>query len=556
MKYFILFCYFVCQGSAFATAPDWSEGAPIPPGGRPNPYGLSESERVKAVEAGRGLAISYPVSVTGLLPPYVPIRDLLRDGQSNPLRELFQFFFEAFRGWHSLNDALAWVGLHPFPAESETGIYTVPYPNGKRPNYPMGLSFVEKHNTTGFTLSCAECHSSNLFGKTVLGLTNRFPRANETFVLAKLTAAATDPGLFQAFSGASADDMVLFNELKKNIRSVGPIKPIQLGLDTSLAQVALSLAHRNQDAFATKNPDLESSPRADFLARTPADSKPAVWWNLKYKDRWLSDGSVVSGNPIFTNLLWNEVGRGADLHELEAWLNNNGETIKNLTTAVFSAEAPRFTDFFSAESLDLEGAKRGEKLFLAHCAGCHGTYEKVWSRPGSEKLAFVEQMKTSLVTYRPHTKVVDVGTDPHRYQGMQSLAQLNALAISQQNGTVIKPQSGYVPPPLVGIWARWPYFHNNSVPSLCAVLTPSSERPASYFAGEANDPDRDFDRECNGYPIDQATPETWKRQEFYYDTSRTGMSNSGHDEDIFIKDGREILSAQDKKDLILFLQTL
>ena len=36
-----------------------------------------------------------------------------------------------------------------------------------------------------FTFSCAACHSSNLFGKTVLGMTNRFPKANEFFIKAK-----------------------------------------------------------------------------------------------------------------------------------------------------------------------------------------------------------------------------------------------------------------------------------------------------------------------------------------------------------------------------------
>jgi len=48
-----------------------------------------------------------------------------------------------------------------------------------------------------------------------------------------------------------------------------------------------------------------------------ADSKPAVWWGLKYKNRWLSDGSVVSGNPIFTNIIWNELVTLNDLTDLK-----------------------------------------------------------------------------------------------------------------------------------------------------------------------------------------------------------------------------------------------
>ena len=155
-----------------------------------------------------------------------------------------------------------------------------------------------------------------------------------------------------------------------------------------------------------------------------------------------------------------------------------------------------------------------------------------------------------------NTPVVDVGTDAYRRQGMKSLEQLNDLSISKANKIVIKEQKGYVPPPLVGIWARWPYFHNNSVPSLCAVLTPSNLRPKAYYAGDALNTATDFDPDCNGYPTAEYTPSSWKQPQYYFDTTRKGMSNSGHDVNIFIKDGQEILTVADKKALIKFLQTL
>ena len=50
--------------------------------------------------------------------------------------------------------------------------------------------------------------------------------------------------------------------------------------------------------------------------------------------RWLLDGSVVSGNPVYTNLIWNEIGRGTDLKELEAWLDKNQKTVDEITAAV------------------------------------------------------------------------------------------------------------------------------------------------------------------------------------------------------------------------------
>jgi hypothetical protein len=294
------------------------------------------------------------------------------------------------------------------------------------------------------------------------------------------------------------------------------------------------------------------------LDAAPADSKPSVWWNLKYKNRWLSDGSVVSGNPIFTNILWNEIGRGADLELLDNWLKNNSKTIDALTAATFATQPPSYFDFFPVETFDLEAARRGESVFNSHCERCHGTYEKNWSKSDSSSFSSRALLETFRVNYHFNTPVLDVGTDSSRREGMNGVAnQLNRLRISKANNIKVEVTQGYVPPPLVGIWARWPYFHNNSAPSLCAVLSPNSERPKSYFAGEAQNKSTDFDNECVGYPIGEQTPKAWKRDgSRFFDSTRKGLSNRGHDEGIFLKDGQDLLSKNDKMDLISFLKTL
>jgi hypothetical protein len=232
--------------------------------------------------------------------------------------------------------------------------------------------------------------------------------------------------------------------------------------------------------------------------------------------------------------------------------------VRELTTAVFSSEAPRFTDFFPAESVDLDRARRGQVHFANACAGCHGNYRKAWDLPNAESLPFADRLRTVEVRYSEKTKVIDVGTDPGRYLGMRSVARgLNPLFISEKRGIVIKPQKGYVPPPLVGIWARYPYFHNNSAPNLCAVLTVGKKRPPSYWAGEALDREKDFDSDCVGYPTGEDVPTAWKKNaEYFYDSRKTGLSNRGHDEKIFVKEGREIFSEEEKRDLIEFLKTL
>lgn len=552
----------------------WSENVLIPAGGRKNILNLNPADLEQLIYKGKIHTQIYPIEITGALPPLRPINNFFENRSSSFFQIILSTIGKAFTGLNSLDDILKNLGLHNYPEKTDIGVYSVPYPNEIRPDYRMGFGIINNHGTQGFTFSCAACHSSQLFGKTVLGLTNRFPRANDYFLKMKNLSPVLKPligtWVFNQVAGSTEPENKMILNTLNNLERVNVKKPLILGLDTSLAQVSLSLNKRSDDAWATPDQFKQIFPSEDiFLDQHPADSKPAVWWNLKYKNRWLSDGSVVSGNPIITNILWNEIGRGTDLKILNTWIKNNLKKIDELTAAIFSIEPPRITDFFTETELNnlnsnsnlstitrLESAKNGEVIFNKTCAKCHGNYEKKWTEANTENLSYAELTQTTLVTYKPTTKVVDVGTDPNRYLGMKSLEQLNKLQISKDYAISVIAQKGYVPPPLVGIWSRWPYFHNNSAPNLCAVLTATNQRPKFYYAGAANDKNTDFDVECNGYPEGDKAPLEWKKDILFYDTNREGLHNTGHDEGIFLKGGQEILTSQDKKDLIRFLQTL
>ena len=529
------------------TTPDWSEGVAIA-APRANPYGLAPDAFAAARLAGQRLALEYPVEISGSLIPWRPIRDFLTESSPSPLRFLLRGIFGNLLHVRKADDLFQRLGLQSFPETPQAYPFDIPaLPEGSDP-VRMGATLFSHGNAEVMTISCAACHASNLFGKKILGLSNRFPRANALFVLGKRATSVVSPALFSGAMHATPDETALYARLRDRVHAVGAKDPQALGLDTSLTQVALSLARRNADDDATFSAALERNPRTEPLQTAVADSKPAVWWNLKYKNRWLSDGSVVAGNPIYTNFLWNEITRGTDLGELRGWLDRNGEAIKNLTTAVFASEAPRYTDFFPADRIDVAAARRGQTTFIAKCARCHGTYEKAWDLPTATALSAVDPFRTTAVLYSPQTRVVDVGTDAGRRNGMASLERgLNPLAISRKNGILIRVSGGYVPPPLVGIWARWPYFHNNSVPTLCAVLLPAKERPVRFYSGDALDPNADFDDSCNGYPTGSATPKSWKTADHLYDTRREGLSNSGHETGV---------TAADRRDLIQFLKTL
>ena len=528
----------------------WEEGTLIH-SPRKNIWELPENDFLSVTTAGKKHAILYPVTITQLLIPYRPLKTFLNSEGSDFHRWLYEqtqrrMPFQTMDGFYD------WLGIHQFPKTAEANVSSLTHPGAAMADDRMGATLIERGGATGVTFSCAACHSSDLFGMKVLGLQNRFPRSFELFDMGTKYIKYLDEFFYRGLFQTTAAEAQMYRQTQQAANWVVTQRPHALGLDNSLSIVALSLHKRKQDEYASR--ETAHSPwnpaRPHPVEKIPLGSKPMPWWNVKYKNRWLSDGSVVSGNPIFTNILWNEIGRGSDLKELETWLINNETKLKELTAAVFAAEAPAPWRLVDPCSFDIDQAKRGQKIFMNQCQGCHGAYEKAWDE-SVVSTACADRLKTARVHYHQTTPVIDVGTDPNRYLGVQHFAdRLNDLKISKAFQTVVKPQKGYVPPPLVGIWARYPYFHNNSAPSLWQVLTLPEQRVKGYWMVPADDFKRDFDWTTNGYPSEALIDARWKQdKEYYFDSSLPGLSNQGH------KFGTQ-LSPSDKNDLIKFLQTL
>ena len=106
----------------------------------------------------------------------------------------------------------------------------------------------------------------------------------------------------------------------------------------------------------------------------------------------------------------------------------------------------------------------------------------------------------------------------------------------------IRPQPGYVAPPLDGIWITAPYFHNGSVPTLEAVLN-SSLRPR-YWKRNFND--QQYDYKNIGWRYKKMRSPYTKK---IYNTDIPGYGNYGH----YFGDG---LSNAERKAVIEYLKTL
>ena len=538
---------------------DWSENAVIPAGtNRANIYNLDATTLEKMKTEGYKHAMNYPVTVTGLVIPYRALLNFFNTDSNNPLKKLILQMGKNYAGFKNEAELYQWLGLNQFNPSSATGIYKMPYPNGKKDQFYVGAGLVTTAHGDGLTFSCFACHSANLFGTTVLGLTNKRPHANKFFHMARGVVPYIPNAIFQLGTRASNEEVLMFDRTKKNLLSVSATVPQVLGLDTSLPQVALSLARRNEDDYATKNKMYEKYPRPNELETFVSDSKPLPWWNLKYKTHWLVDGSITAGNPILTNILWNEIGRGADLVELLGWMRDNKSTIDELTVAAFATEAPRWTDFFPASTINLDRARKGEQVFATRCQSCHGEYQKAWSAQNAGDLNDVEILATTKVIYHEQTPVKDVGTDPNRYLAIKAFSDsLNSLAISKWMKTTVVPQAGYIPPPLVGIWSRYPYLHNNSIPNLCALFTRPENRPSTFIQGPALNRETDYDKDCVGYPVGDKIPKEWQKDtEAIYVAGIGGLTNLGHSRMIVNEQGKELLTPDDKLNLINFLKTL
>ena len=141
-----------------------------------------------------------------------------------------------------------------------------------------------------------------------------------------------------------------------------------------------------------------------------------------------------------------------------------------------------------------------------------------------------------------------IGTDRHRLDSYTFDFAANQYSLypdSQYRFTHFHKTQGYANQPLDGIWARAPYLHNGSVPTLRALLDDPKDRPARFYRG--NDV---YDQVRGGFVTDVAGDPADPRgaRYFLYDTSQPGNGNGGH------RYGMD-LTAADKDAIVEYLKT-
>ncbi|NOT25822.1 MAG: cytochrome c [Acidobacteria bacterium] len=176
-------------------------------------------------------------------------------------------------------------------------------------------------------------------------------------------------------------------------------------------------------------------------------------------------------------------------------------------------------------------AARGAAVYGTTCLECHGDHRfKDGVRAGSRIGTVV--------------RASDIGTDRYRLDSYTATFAANQYALFPESPYRFKrfrKTDGYANHPLDGIWARAPYLHNGSVPTLRDLLNAPEQRPVAFFRGYDV-----FDRARVGFISD--VPEEEGRRFFRYDTTIPGNSNSGHLYGVSLPD-------EDKQAIVEYMKT-
>jgi hypothetical protein len=250
------------------------------------------------------------------------------------------------------------------------------------------------------------------------------------------------------------------------------------------------------------------------------------------------------------------------------WVGNNTSLNERNLSAVFASTIPptldkcnllRVANFLKAlappafpGTIDQALAARGEPIYNATCARCHGAAKPpfrgadgAWDLVGTVvPLAKIGTDRWNFDAYTPELARVQ-----NSLYSQYPLANSRACPGDPEarkypaRFTHFRKTDGYANSPLDGLWLRAPYLHNGSVPNLRALLEPSARRPVEFWRGYDVYDERDVGFVTTG---PRAEAEGW-----HYDTRLPGNGNQGHE-------GREYgteLAPDEKDALIEYLKT-
>ena len=366
------------------------------------------------------------------------------------------------------------------------------------PGAKLPLDYTRDGNG-GLVANCFVCHGGKVMGKTIPGMGSAH---------VDLTTLATDVAKLRAIESGGdpatvKDVMAPFNTPLNFHRGVSNA--------VIFAHVFAGLRDPKVAAKLMQNPDLLKH----------HDVNAPAWWNMKKKERLYFDAFAPKTPRQLMPFA------ASPFHSEEKFRSFESNFV-HIKAYIESLEPPKYP-FEINQAL----AEKGRTLFEQTCSECHGTYGADWTYP--DKVVPLDR----------------IGTDPRRLEGVPTDRReaSNAGWLQYYGLHPLSTESeGYIAPPLDGIWATAPYFHNGSVPTIHHVFN-VDERPLVWKRDDAG-----YDQARVGLQVEEfdAVPEGLNSRErrMHYDTTHVGNSVAGH---TFPDDE---LDAEGKRAVLEYLKTL
>lgn len=465
------------------------------------------------------------------------------------------------------------LGYDPTSVEGKyfsSGALPSPPSRGVDQSVALGQITFERDGAMLSTGNCFGCHAGMVKGIVVAGLGNnsvmqRPPQGtgDRTSMFALTSALKTD---------AERKYVTSMMSKPRGPRGASPIVPETTSRGDNFGPFGVWAKGTRLVDPANKGLVAGEGPKelAALIKETkvpPVD--PMAWWLMKYKTRdyWYGDGAPDDAG----HFAFNFTGTGEEANETH---QAHVESTAKVLAYARETQAPLYPGKLNPDLVKLGAdlfhgrTEPADEATFRTCADCHGTY--------SRKNGFSDLSEAGhwAVDYSGDKKLRSVGTDKTYNEVVQKfdpinthiskLAEYHAAKGTDDLATNYAPLKGkgYVPPPLVGVWATAPYFHNGSVPTINAVLN-SKERPEIWERDPSSHAYNlepvglvytELSRDDYEAKIESAADAVYKSKQsllqmFAYDTAGFGRSNQGHT-------FGDSLTQQERMAVIEFLKSL
>ncbi len=362
-------------------------------------------------------------------------------------------------------------------------------------------------------MNCLQCHSSSINGEFKIGLGN----ANFDFTINRANQVQLASTAIALLYGTDSKEWEAFEPFKKNLEILGPATLTQTrGVNPADKTTFVLTAYRDKNTLEQLDQPAISIPDEVIPSDVPA------WWLLKKKNALFFHGiSRKDYARAMITMVLATIKNADKAEEVD-------EKFSDILAYIKTIEAPKYP-FNINQSL----ANQGEGIFMNHCKGCHGTYGNNSTYPN--KLIALSTIGTDPALSNFYTDNTPEATYFKDWFN-------NGWFGDGQNALEVIAEGGYIAPPLDGIWATAPYFHNGSVPTIKDVLN-SNNRP-KYWSRTFDDSDYDTEKVGWRYTIENA-----KVNNHTYDTTIEGYGNQGHT-------FGDQLTSEEREALIEYLKTL